>query len=186
MAEAASSDDELVRRFRSGDREAFAALYRANYPAIFRFAWHMSGDRSEALEITQDVFVWLIHHPDDYEPQRGTLAAFLSGVARKMLRRRRQAGLRWVALDEARTGGADPAADFDRAQDAAFLRQAIRALPVKYREAIVLCDLEGKSYQEAAAALECAAGTVRSRLHRARALLARKLERRREGLRCAV
>ena len=186
MAETASSDKELVHRFRSGDREAFTALYRSHYPAIFRFAWHMSGDRSEALEITQDVFVWLIHHPGDYQPQRGTLAAFLGGVARQMFRRRRHAGLRWEALDESHTSTADPAADLDRAQDAAILRQAIRALPVKYREAVVLCDLEGKSYQEAAVALECAAGTVRSRLHRARALLARKLEWKREGERCPV
>jgi RNA polymerase sigma-70 factor, ECF subfamily len=186
MAGIASSDGELVRRFRSGDREAFAALYRMHYPAVFRFVWHMTGDRIEALEITQDVFVWLIHHPGDYDARRGTLRAFLGGVARKMLSRERQMARRWTPLEEAKLGGADPAVDFVRAGDAAILRRAISALPVKYREAIVLCDLEGKSYEEAAATLGCATGTVRSRLHRARGLLARKLEWKREGERCAV
>jgi RNA polymerase sigma-70 factor (ECF subfamily) len=56
------------------------------------------------------------------------------------------------------------------------LLQAIAALPLRYREAVALCDLEGKSYEEASVILECPVGTVRSRLHRARGLLARKLE----------
>jgi len=175
-----------VDRFRSGDREAFGLLYRAHYPAVFRFAWHMTGDRMRAVEITQDAFVWLIRHPGDFDSERGTLPAFLGGVARKMLLRQRQEGMRWTPLEEARLRTADPLVDLTRAQDAAFLRQAIGSLPQRYREPVVLCDLEGRSYEEAAAILECAVGTVRSRLHRARALLARKLQWKREGQRCAV
>jgi RNA polymerase sigma-70 factor (ECF subfamily) len=64
------------------------------------------------------------------------------------------------------------------------LRKAIAALPARYREAVVLCDLEGKTYEEAAAIQDCPVGTVRSRLHRARQLLARKFQEKREKLRC--
>jgi RNA polymerase sigma-70 factor (ECF subfamily) len=171
---------ELIRRFREGDREAFTALYRLNHPAVFRFALHMTGDRPQAEEVTQDVFVWLIHHAGDFDPARGELGAFLLGVTRKFLLRRFQSERRFVPFDRT----------YDRAEpekpdepDTADLRRAILALPPRYREAVVLCDLEGKSYEEAAALLACALGTVLSRLHRARGLLARKL-RTREG--CAV
>ena len=48
----------LIRRFREGDRDAFTSIYRAEHPAVFRFAFHMTGDRDKAAEVTQDVFVW--------------------------------------------------------------------------------------------------------------------------------
>jgi len=175
---------ELIRRFREGDREAFATLYRINHPAVFRFALHMTGDRPRAEEVTQDVFVWLIHHAGDFDPARGELGAFLLGVTRKFLLRRFQSDRRQLSrhIPFDRT--------FDRAEaekpdepDTADLRRAILALPPRYREAVVLCDLEEKSYEEAAALMDCAVGTVRSRLHRARGLLERKLKAR-EG--CAV
>jgi len=179
------SDSELVKRFRSGDREAFAALYRAHYAAVFRFAWHMTGDRTLAAEITQDVFVWLIHHPADFDPARGSLPAFLGGVARKTLQRQRREGLRWMPLQDATLRSAGPP-DLARTQDTTALRQAIAALPERYRQALVLCDLQERTYEEAAEAMGCATGTVRSRLHRARALLARKLKSHKEGQPCAV
>jgi RNA polymerase sigma-70 factor, ECF subfamily len=176
---------DLLRRFRAGDREAFTEVYRAHYPAVFRFALHMTADRTKAAEVTQDVFVWLIHHAADYDPDRGELAAFLTGVTRKFLQRRRHDEQRWVPFDEA------PAQRFvaerePDTSDADRLRVAIAALPERYREVVALCDLEGKSYEDAAGALECAVGTVRSRLHRARGLLARKLQDAKEVIRCSV
>jgi RNA polymerase sigma-70 factor (ECF subfamily) len=66
----------------------------------------------------------------------------------------------------------------DRQQDLALLRSAILSLPLKYREAVVLCDLEELDYETAARRIGCAVGTVRSRLHRARAILGAKLRRR--------
>jgi RNA polymerase sigma factor (sigma-70 family) len=77
----------LAEQFRAGDREAFTEIYRANHPAVFRFALNMTGDRIKAGELTQDVFVWLIHHPGGFDPQRGELGAFLIGVTRKLLLR---------------------------------------------------------------------------------------------------
>lgn len=163
---------ELIRRFREGDRDAFTTLYRLNHPSVFRFALHMTGDRMRAEEVTQDVFVWLIHHAADFDAGRGELSAFLLGVTRKFLLRRFQSERRFVPFDRAFDRAAPDKPD---APDTADLRRAILALPPRYREAVVLCDLEGKSYEEAAVLLECALGTVRSRLHRARGLLARKL-----------
>ena len=178
------SDVDLVRRFRGGDREAFATLYRLHFPAVFRFAFYMTADRATAGELTQDVFVWLVHNHRQFDAGRGDLGAFLCGVGRMLLRQRQRAERRWLPLAEAAAVSPAFAGGIEREQEAAALRQAIAALPERYREAVVLCDLEGKSYEQAAAALDCAIGTVRSRLHRARELLARKILSRKEGLRC--
>lgn len=165
-------DRDLLRRFRGGDRDAFSQIYRAQQAAVFRFARAMTGDRAKAAEITQDVFVWLIHHPGVFDPERGELGGFLAGVARKLLKRRYSDERRWVPIEESMLA---PVEARDGGPDTELLRQAIAALPRRYREVVVLCDLETRSYEEAAAIAECAVGTVRSRLHRARALLARKL-----------
>src|SRR5262249_48364142 len=76
--------------------------------------------------------------------------------------------------EPALTIDADPAGDIDRRRNLDALRHAVIALPARYREAVVLCDLHELSYADAAATLGCAIGTVRSRLHRGRALLARR------------
>jgi RNA polymerase sigma-70 factor (ECF subfamily) len=165
-------DRELLRRFGAGDRDAFTEVYGEHNGAVYRFARAMTGDGRKAAEITQDVFVWLIHHPGGFDPERGELGGFLVGVARKLLRRRSSEEQRWVPIEESML---PPVREAGGNYDAELLRQAIAALPERYREVVVLCDLESRSYEEAAAIAECAVGTVRSRLHRARALLARKL-----------
>jgi RNA polymerase sigma-70 factor (ECF subfamily) len=166
------------------DRESFTALYRTHHPVVFRFGLSMAGDRTVAADVTQDVFVWLIHHPDSFDPDRGELNSFLIGVARKFLLRRMQNDRRLVPLDE----GTHPALELpdDEPSGVEALRAAIAALPPRYREVIVLCDLEGLSYEEAAAAVSCATGTVRSRLHRARQFLARKLESKKRNQECSA
>jgi RNA polymerase sigma-70 factor (ECF subfamily) len=186
-----SADRDLLRQFCDGDREAFTMLYRAHFPAVFRFAFYMTGDRIRAGEITQDVFVWLVHHPADFDADRGDLPAFLGGVARKLVHRRQQNESRWRSLDEAkvlprdgRGGDRELVRGLEHRQDVTELRKAIAALPERYREAVVLCDLQEKSYQQAARELGCALGTVRSRLHRARELLVRKFQGKKEGQKC--
>jgi RNA polymerase sigma-70 factor (ECF subfamily) len=162
------------------DCAAFTSIYRTQSPAVFRFALYMTGDRMKAAEITQDVFVWLIYHPGDFDPARGEMGAFLIGVARKILRRKQYTERRWLPLNEAGAAALRerPLDEEDPLRETQVneLRQAIAVLPPRYREVVVLCDLEGKSYEAAALMLECAIGTVRSRLHRARELLARKLQ----------
>jgi len=183
------ADRELVDRFLAGDREAFTCLYRSHHQAVFRFVLHMTGDTACAAEITQDAFVWLMHHARDYDDSRAGLATLLVGVARKFLCRREQLEKRWIPLDEETIsiGAAVVAPDeawsrLSRQQDAAELRRAIASLPPRYREVVVLCDLEGQTYAEAAGVIGCVSGTVRSRLHRARVLLARKLARGKKSL----
>lgn len=167
------------------DREAFTALYRTHQPAVFRFLVSMAGDQAIAAEVTQDVFVWLIHHPDHFDPARGEPAAFLLGVARKFLQRRGRYERRLVPLPENALSIVQPEPQ-ELESDTEALRTAISALPPLYREVVVLCDLEGLTYEEAAAAVGCATGTVRSRLHRARQFLTRKLDLRKKTQGCAV
>ncbi len=167
-------DRDLLRRFRTGDREGFAELYRLHSKPVYRFTLYICADPAKASEITQDVFVWLVHHPDTYDPTRGELSSFLIGVARQMLRRRYSEEKRWVVLDDTLT--AREREGFTES-DVALVRRAVAALPLRYREVVAVCDLQEKSYEEAARLLECAVGTVRSRLHRARLLLAKKLSK---------
>ena len=166
-------DRDLLERFRAGNADAFAEIYRAHGKAVFRFALLMTADEFKAAETTQDVFLWLIRHPGRFDPSRGELGAFLVGVARKLLKKRHSEERRWVSLDE--STASSQSASNEGAEDVLRLRKAIAGLPERYRAVVVLCDLEGRTYEEAALISECAVGTVRSRLHRARALLARKL-----------
>lgn len=179
-------DAELLAQFRRGDREAFTFLYRIHSPAVFRFALHMSGDATKATETTQDVFVWLIHHPGRFDASRGRLGAFLTGVARRFLLRQWNRERRWTPLEEAAFLCAPRAREVHSDPRVEQLRCLIASLPDRYREVVVLCDLEGHSYEEAASILECSLGTVRSRLHRARELLARKLRPEKRTLECGV
>jgi len=172
---------DLLRRMRAGDEQAFVQLYRAHQGPVYRFALHMSGSPEVAEEVTQEVFMALIRDARQYDPDRAPLAAYLIGVARNMV-------LRALAT-LAGPPQADPDSDLldlpDDRQDIAadlawnqrleFLRKAILSLPPNYREVVVLCDLGEMDYAEAAGVLGCAVGTVRSRLHRARALLAEKM-----------
>ena len=148
-------------------------LYGRHQGPVFRFALHMSGNRETAEEVTQDVFLALLSGLRRYARERGPLQPYLIGMARNHVRRYLKqtaaaspADVRQTPLDE----GID--------QDLALLRAAILKLPPNYRETVVLCDLEGLDYAQAAAQLGCAIGTVRSRLHRARAILAGKLRNR--------
>ena len=184
MADAApETDDELLLRIHSGDEQAFVALYRRRQPAIYRFARHMTGSLAVAEDITQEVFLALIRDDCGFDPERGTLAGYLFGIARKLALRRLERGRADVALDagDEDSRGAGPAVngnqltDLMRKEGIDALHRAIQALPHRYREVVALCDLEEVDYADAAAILDCPVGTVRSRLHRARSLLLEKM-----------
>jgi RNA polymerase sigma-70 factor (ECF subfamily) len=180
-----TTDEELWRLASAGDEHAFTLLYRRRQGAIYRFAWQMSGSAQIAEDVTQESFMALLREPECYEPARGTLAAYLYGIARRQVLRRLEKERAFVALaaeDEAGHAPSasaialpDPLADFTRRETVETVRQAVLALPAHYREVILLCDLHELSYAETAAALTCAVGTVRSRLARGRALLCERL-----------
>lgn len=178
------SDDALVVRIAAGDRSAFAALFRRRNADVYRVALLMTGRPAVAEDVTQDVFLAIMREAHRYEPGRSSVAAWLCGIARNQARRRLERDSRVVPLNDGDDTGdeqaaihPDPVTDMALARDVDALRRAILALPVRYREVVVLCDLQELSYADAAAALECAVGTVRSRLHRGRALLAAKMRR---------
>jgi RNA polymerase sigma-70 factor, ECF subfamily len=182
------ADDELVRRTAAGDRDAFAALYRRRRPDVFRFALHMTAEASVAEDVVQDVFMAVIEDAGRFEAGRATVVSWLCGVARNQLRRRlaRDRRLEPLARDEEVPAlvsvGPGILTDLLRVERVEAVRRAVLSLPLRYREAVVLCDLQELSYADAAEALCCAVGTVRSRLHRGRALLASKLAADRSGV----
>jgi RNA polymerase sigma-70 factor (ECF subfamily) len=170
----------------AGDEEAFTSLYRRRQAGIYRFALQMSGSESVADDVTQEVFMVLIRDAHNYDPERGSLAAFLYGVARHLVLRSFQRERAFVALegeagadesvvDERLVSQDDPLGDLTRNEMIERVRHAVLALPAHYREVVVLCELHEMSYAEAAGVLGCAIGTVRSRLHRGRAMLIEKL-----------
>jgi RNA polymerase sigma-70 factor, ECF subfamily len=181
-----TSDHDLLRRMQKGEEDAFLQLYRRRQAAIYRFALHMSGSRQVAEDVTQDVFLALMREPGKFEPQRGSLAAYLYGIARNCVLQHLEQRNLHVPLaseegvdgrvpPEARVSAPDSLGDLTRQEDIERLQQAVLALPAHYREVVVLCDLDELDYAQAAASLGCAVGTVRSRLHRARSLLLKKL-----------
>ena len=193
--EAQERDDVLLRRSAKGDEEAFTQLYRRNQAQIYRFALRMTGQPWAAEEIVQDVFMTLVREPKKYDPTRGPLGAFLYGVARNRVMKHLERQPREFSLElkdsEGETRMLEVVDDRTPAQWAELrerrerVRSAVLSLPPEFRETVVLCELEEMSYEEAARALECPVGTVRSRLHRGRALLLAKLEMLRESPRRA-
>jgi len=177
------NDDELFSRLRLGDELAFVTLYRRRQGAIYRFAMHMSGSSTVAEDITQEVFMTLLREECGYDRERGTLSGYLFGIARKLVLRHLDRTRGDVPLEVDGDEGTgvelavvdDPLAGLTRHEAIASLRRAVGALPRRYREVVVLCDLEEMDYAEAAVILGCPIGTVRSRMHRARGLLLDKL-----------
>jgi RNA polymerase sigma-70 factor (ECF subfamily) len=194
----AESDQALVERTAAGDREAFAALYRRHQGAVYRFARLMTGSPSAAEDIVQEVFLVLMKDAARYEAERAALTTYLFGVARRVTRRRLLRERRFVDMSAGHgtsrwDATPDAGAALERRDALQQLRCAILSLPSRYREVVVLCDLQGVPYETAAASVGCAVGTIRSRLHRARRLLATKVRRAdgahgvaRAVMRCAV
>jgi RNA polymerase sigma-70 factor (ECF subfamily) len=186
------SDGDLLRLLSTGDEAAFLEFYRRHQGVVYRFALQMSGKTEIAEEVTQDVFMVVMGSAARYDSERGSVAAFLYGIARNIVLRALERERPYITvLDDVDSEYAnrltaehqDPVDDLARNERIETLRKAVLALPPAYREVVVLCDLHERDYAEAASALGCAIGTVRSRLHRARALLMEKL---RAGERVAV
>ena len=177
------SDDDLLLRIQGGDEQAFMDLYHRRQGALYRFVLHMAGSAALAEDVTQEVFLVLLRQGCGYDASRGTLSGYLFGIARKLVLRHvdRSRGDVVLETDSDETVlpqlavNDDPLIDLTRREGIENLRRAVQALPRRYREVVVLCDLEEVDYADAAVALGCPIGTVRSRLHRARALLLEKL-----------
>lgn len=177
------NDVDLLRQMLAGDEESLAVLYRRRQGSVYRFALQMSGSRTLAEDVTQEVFLFLMRDGKAFDPARGSLVSFLLGVTRNYVLRRLRGEHYHLSLnddsDDEPIDQADndpgPLEDLTRAETIENVRKAVLSLPEKYREVVVLCELQEMSYVETAEVLGCAIGTVRSRLHRARSLLLAKL-----------
>jgi RNA polymerase sigma-70 factor, ECF subfamily len=181
MKSSEPTDTELVRRLLGGDKEAFAELYRRRHANVYRFALHMTGRPEMADDVAQETFIVLINNSAAYDETKGAVNSFLLGIARNQVLRRLRQERPNVPVDEHHEE-IDHAAlmrnhlsSFARNEKIDAVRKAILTLPEHYREVVILCELQEVSYAETAHILNCAVGTVRSRLHRARAILAEKL-----------
>ena len=151
----------------------FQAAFDQHKDAVYRFAWRMSRSPAAAEDITQDVFVGLLRHPGRFDPARGTLRAFLLGIARNLALKHWRAEHRFEPLDDEAVV-AEPV-DLERGDVGDMVGRAVRALRPLQREVVILAEYEGLTLAEVARTVDADVGTVKSRLHRARENLRRML-----------
>jgi RNA polymerase sigma factor (sigma-70 family) len=185
-----TSDADLLPGCRGGDEAAWRALVERYTRKVFGLAYRFTGRAEEAEDLTQEVFVKVYQTLHRYREADGPFGAWLMAVARNHAidhyRRGRQERQRRtedpLVLETAASGEEHPLAGIERAERAKLVHTGVRALPPDLRAPLVMCDLQGMSYDEIAAALEVPLGTVKSRINRARLELAKRLLRRRADL----
>ncbi|HYZ57149.1 MAG TPA: RNA polymerase sigma factor SigE [Streptosporangiaceae bacterium] len=159
-------------------------VVRTHSVRVYRLAYRLTGNPHDAEDLTQEVFVRVFRSLASYTP--GTFEGWLHRITTNlfldMARRRQRIRFEGLGQDvEGRLQGGDPtpAQAFDDRHLDIDIQAALKDLPPEYRAAVVLCDIEGLSYEEIAATLGVKLGTVRSRIHRGRAQLRNALEHRR-------
>jgi RNA polymerase sigma-70 factor (ECF subfamily) len=188
--DSAAIEAALWRAAVGGSEAAIETLYRRHGSQVYRFSLRMCGDTATAEEVTQEVFLALLRQKDTFDPSRAALATWLCGIARrqvwKHLERRQKdlpAGMLDLGSDENGDGQElevessedDPAMRLTRKEAVSAVRASIENLSLPLREVILLCEFEEITYQEAAVVIGVPVGTIRSRLHRAKAQLAQLL-----------
>ncbi|MBV9613635.1 MAG: RNA polymerase sigma factor [Acidobacteriaceae bacterium] len=172
-------ETRLLARARKGETEAFRKLYEAHHAGLFRFAYRLTSTVEIAEDLTQESFIRLMASTT-FDKERGSLRQYLYGIMRNLVRQQQQASGREVDWDDEYANDPKstiaPSTDSaDSAELSAAVQAAISALPLPQREAIVLCEFEELSLHEAAAVVGADVGTIKSRLHRAREGLRRRL-----------
>jgi RNA polymerase sigma-70 factor (ECF subfamily) len=190
----ATNDTDLLRAMRGAagnPADAFAALYRRHQGPLYRFALLRCGSSDTAADVVQEAFMGLLTERFRFDPLRGQLQAFLFGVARNLILKLEEGRQRHVALpspDAAQDGGGDDDPECDLALDddgplahlldneaAEQVRRALAHLAPHYRDVVILYEMHELSYAEIAGICQVDIGTVRSRLSRGRAALAKRL-----------
>ncbi|WP_296952084.1 RNA polymerase sigma factor [uncultured Massilia sp.] len=184
MTTTTASDSDLLRQTRAGAADAFAALYRRHQGPLYRFALLRCGSPGTAADVVQEAFMGLLTGRFAFDPLRGQLQHFLFGVARNLILKLEAPGQRHVppAADDDEDGeselpadGACPLARLLDHEAAEEVRRALALLAPHYRDAVILYEMHELSYAEIADVCQVDIGTVRSRLSRGRAALARRL-----------
>jgi RNA polymerase sigma-70 factor (ECF subfamily) len=174
----------LLERCRRGDEAAWRELVTRHSRKVFGLCYRFAGRVDEAEDLTQEVFLRVYQNLDRYRSGAGAFTTWLMTVARNHAidhyRRRREerqrrddsAGGEMELLPSAAEG---PVMALERKERVQLVQRGLRALPEDLREPIVLCDLQGLPYEEAAKVLAVPLGTVKSRLNRGRLELAKRL-----------
>ena len=185
-----TTDADLLPGCRSGDEAAWAKLVERHTRKVFGLAYRFTGRADEAEDLTQEIFVKVYQTFEKYREADGPFGAWLMAVARNHAidhyRHGRQERVRRaedpLLLELAPARQEHPIAGLEREERARLVHRGLRALPPELRLPLVLCDLQGLSYEEIAKSLEVPLGTVKSRINRARLELAKRLLARRHEL----
>jgi RNA polymerase sigma factor (sigma-70 family) len=161
-------------------------VVREHADRVYRLAYRLTGNQHDAEDLTQETFVRVFRSLSSYKP--GTFEGWLHRITTNlfldMVRRRARIRMEALPEDSDRIAGQGPEPEqvFSDTHLDPLLQEALDELPPEFRAAVVLCDVEGLSYEEIGATLNVKLGTVRSRIHRGRAALRNSLERRRAAL----
>ncbi len=184
------SDHALIRRAQEGDQRALTALYERYCHRILNYLYRFTGNRSTAEELTQETFYRVVKHLPSYRPI-GSVGGWIYQIATNLARReaKKRSSAREISLDEPLDLGEDsvergeaipgpgprPDEEAVKKETDTLVQHSLLKVSPRYREVLVLCDIEGYSYRDVAALLRCPINTVASRLARGRAQLAQFL-----------
>jgi len=172
----AASETQLIARAQQGDEAAFAALFNAHRRRVYSLCLRMTGDTTEAEDLTQEAFLQLFRKISTFRGESAFTTWLHRLVVNVVLMHLRKKGLLQVSLDEVDTSQEEPVkrdyGDDDRrligSIDRIRLDRAIAALPPGYRTVFVLHDVEGYEHNEIAQIMDCSTGNSKSQLHKAR------------------
>lgn len=174
----------LINKAVEGDAAAFSEIYFTLCDSIYGFTYRMTNKNSIAEDITQEVFMFFVEHPEKYDAERGSLFSFLCGVARnRVLNFLKKSGTRLETnnfevkdIENLSNGnGHSPLKVLLDKEFSAKIEECVAELSPFQREVLILRELEDLSYEEIAEITESDIGVVKSRLYRARRNLAREL-----------
>ncbi|HEX9189355.1 MAG TPA: sigma-70 family RNA polymerase sigma factor [Vicinamibacteria bacterium] len=185
-----TTDTLLLPRCREGDEAAWRELVARHTRRVFGLAYRFTGRVDEAEDLTQEVFVKVYQTLGRYRESDGPFGGWLMAVARNHAidhdRRRKQERLRRSddpgALETMPSRDEHPIAGLEREERSRLVHRGLAALPADLRLPLILCDLQGRPYEEIASELGIPLGTVKSRINRARLELAKRLLGRRREL----
>ena len=184
----ADAMDDVIARCLDGDQAAWDTIVRQNWRRVFNVAYKFVGRHDQAEDLTQDVFLKLYRSLNTFD-RRANFQTWLISVSRNLCidhyrssRKEREAINRDVDPNELTPVAPSPSAyaQLEQRDRVSMLRTALDALPPTLRTAVMLRDIQEKTYQEIAAELRLPEGTVKSRINRGRTELARQIRRLRE------
>jgi len=156
-----AEDRELWERIRRGEAQAFDSFYKEMGPRLLGFLRQVVGNRQAAEDVMQETFAQMWRNPNGFAPERGTLRAYLFGMARKR-------AAEWWRKKASADGNVIEERTEHKAETISLVGDAFQRLPKEQRILLWLREVEGQSYIELAQILAMPVGTVRSRLFAAR------------------